>query len=938
MKIIEVRDGFIVFEAGKDICLSSFVKIDGADKSYIAQITQLKIFGEISIASAKILFLYKDNALTAYDNTLPSKDSNIESFTQDILSNSVKSKKPVIIGKTTDNSSNIVIDFSAFNKKMLISVDSQDLNNILVRNLTKQFEHLGVNTIVLDTLGVIKSKKYTAGVDFKLPLDTETLSFMYDSCLSDATSDSKSTIVEIFQELSDYSKSVPFVPFKTLKSIVDNMVDNQHVFKLLVLKNKLAKFEKLGYFATDKKEVDNLENILSANNVVIDLSRLDQLFLNRYLSYIYEKIQKLENIQVLMETSNTVSKKSLKFVLTESEVPTAIITHSKFQYLNDMKNMFDNFILEPSLTNKKVFDIYSSFLNPVKQGIYLSSGEALNYIPLLSNAQMIDEFVEYVPEPEPEPISEAEQESAPIITEDETTAENAPESAEEDLTEDNAEETVSEDITEEELNSGETISDELTEEDLSEDTLEEGITEEELNNEETITEEITEEDLNSEEPLSEEITGEALTEDITEEVEVVEPEIITEEENNEEPSEEDETPSMTQEEIYSAIEEKSETVLSSVAENFDGDERLNLFDEGGEIIEETPQEEIFEAQEDISATVNETDLEASNEANLSENDLEESLNTELEEEIEFNQTGDMEILQSEEDLAISQEDFEKESSVLKEIEAGYGNEEEVKTEEDEQQNEEIEVDEDVDSMINDAEEEELEEPDYDKLGSHLDIDLSAEPQILPLSGEEYTQDFDEIVELNPDEADANDIVVDMTDDDTLLVDENTEQEIIDAVDKVYTTPPKENNEEEEISDSDLDLIDELNNENNEELDSLEENNYEELSDNDEDGGLLEEFNGDDNNMALDNDDDNNEILEHRSSSTPIVPVYEADIPEEDMVVSDPIQQGDAVRHAKYGNGVVEKMIKYGSKTLFAINFENLGRRLLDPTLTEIKRI
>ena len=80
-----------------------------------------------------------------------------------------------------------------------------------------------------------------------------------------------------------------------------------------------------------------------------------------------------------------------------------------------------------------------------------------------------------------------------------------------------------------------------------------------------------------------------------------------------------------------------------------------------------------------------------------------------------------------------------------------------------------------------------------------------------------------------------------------------------------------------------------------------------------------------------------EILETRSSATPIVPVYDADIPQEDLVMSDPIEQGDSVTHAKYGNGIVEKMIKYGNKTLFSINFDNIGRRLLDPTLTEIKK-
>ena len=138
---------------------------------------------------------------------------------------------------------------------------------------------------------------------------------------------------------------------------------------------------------------------------------------------------------------------------------------------------------------------------------------------------------------------------------------------------------------------------------------------------------------------------------------------------------------------------------------------------------------------------------------------------------------------------------------------------------------------------------------------------------------------------------------------------------------------------EEISDSDLDLIDSLNSDE----DELQE--YEELSemaDETDDNGILEEIHQESEPIREHND--GGEILEKKEANTPIVPVYDAEIPQEDMVVSDPIQQGDAVTHAKYGNGVVEKMIKYGNKTLFAINFENIGRRLLDPTLTEIKRV
>ena len=137
----------------------------------------------------------------------------------------------------------------------------------------------------------------------------------------------------------------------------------------------------------------------------------------------------------------------------------------------------------------------------------------------------------------------------------------------------------------------------------------------------------------------------------------------------------------------------------------------------------------------------------------------------------------------------------------------------------------------------------------------------------------------------------------------------------------------------------MDLIDELNNSEEEPLEEYKGEELEEVSDSGFEDGILEQPQESIIPERLQNDNDtNSEILEKREANTPIVPVYDADIPQEDMVISDPIQQGDSVIHAKYGNGVVEKMIKYGTKTLFSINFENIGRRLLDPTLTEIKKL
>ena len=69
---------------------------------------------------------------------------------------------------------------------------------------------------------------------------------------------------------------------------------------------------------------------------------------------------------------------------------------------------------------------------------------------------------------------------------------------------------------------------------------------------------------------------------------------------------------------------------------------------------------------------------------------------------------------------------------------------------------------------------------------------------------------------------------------------------------------------------------------------------------------------------------------------PVVPIYPAD----DIEAADTpdFQPGEHVTTAKYGEGVVEKMIKYGNKMLCSIDFPNIGRRLLDPAMTEIKKI
>lgn len=69
-----------------------------------------------------------------------------------------------------------------------------------------------------------------------------------------------------------------------------------------------------------------------------------------------------------------------------------------------------------------------------------------------------------------------------------------------------------------------------------------------------------------------------------------------------------------------------------------------------------------------------------------------------------------------------------------------------------------------------------------------------------------------------------------------------------------------------------------------------------------------------------------------------LPVYEPKNPSSNQANAIDYSEGMRVSHAKYGTGTVEKIIKYGKKTLCSIQFDTLGRRLLDPNITTIEKL
>jgi len=814
MKIIEVRDGFVKIESPKRAEVSSFLEIKGLEKRYIAQVIRSKNNGAGYSVYAKILFIY-DGTLRKYDKTMPDNSAEISEFSYNTINNSFNYTNPIVAGKFISDGSDILLDSESFNNLTLASIDNNETSNVLVQNLAKQFKQLG-KTIVIDMLGVVNCDKYIAGRDFKLPLNSESLQFMYEDCLSDATSDSKNMIKDIFTDLAEYSKEVKFLPFNTLKTIVDDMVEKQHIFKLLVLKNKLTKFENAGYFASYPADAENLSKIIQSDFAVIDLSKVNNMFQNRYLSLLLSELKNSNSkISVLIEASNAINKKNIKTLLVSENIKTTFITHSRFKYLSELKQLFKNYILDNSHTNKDIFSLYSFFIEAMSAENYLIVGDNTNYVPVISKVEKYDVELRKLPQ-----------------------------------------DSVSEEVLETSYDSQ-----------IGEDTITMDIPETEIIEPVEESEEVILQTTDSEKLADEDTVADTLAIEETEEQDLEE----TEQENP----------------IFELNEEEPDIDESQVSENESQET------EETEIVEDSTTSEV---SEDEVTEIDGTETENEFHTEVTTSNIEEyedvTIPLTLAEDIE----------------EIENEDFSPDTEMIDEVPSDF---------------------------------------------------QEAEPDIIPLENQDVN--IGEFEELEIDDNENNeDVVVDLTDDEAEvlrdlgdsdytmsentdnesepLTQENVDKLIAEDVDKVFSTIKDDN-----ISDSDLDLIDTLN-----EYDENEQNASEDAmftsddmealqelaSQDEEDEGFIEPLEEVSDSA---NEEDEKEILEKRESTTPIVPIYDAGIPEEDKVISDAIEQGDAVIHAKYGSGVVEKMIKYGNKNLYSINFDNVGRRLLDPTLTEIKK-
>lgn len=393
MQITEIKNNLVKLTynpAQENLVLSCFVIVRDEIQAFIGQVINLEATTE-NTAIIKLLFVFDEQGVISnYNGASPSINSQINIVLAREILELFVAQNPIYFGEIAQQAENMILDRSIFDQKVVICTEKQEEKDILSANFINQLCAQGAKVLAIDFLGTMDyfENKIVAGKDFKLPLNYETINFIYEKGLDDASGETKATIQEVFLEVQNYVKSLPeqFLPFETFKDVVDSQYEELELVELLLLKNKLLKFYDEGIFAQNDVDFKSLKNHIDKQNLtILDLSKVDEAVQKEMISYAYSVIENQnEQVYVLLNIEDENSdKKLLKQIYTAKKAVSILSCQYSFKYIKELKQLSKNVIMFAPIQQQSDFGGYNIFLNKLGPKEFVISGESTHNMPFI---------------------------------------------------------------------------------------------------------------------------------------------------------------------------------------------------------------------------------------------------------------------------------------------------------------------------------------------------------------------------------------------------------------------------------------------------------------------------------------------------------------------------------------------------------------------------
>ncbi len=399
MKLLEIKNNLIKlsYEDGEQPVLGRFLVLTTDAKSYVAQFVNLKSDNIHNFAIARLLFTFtSDGVVDNYDGSIPSMKSELSMLTSDELLDLLPVETPIKIGTLAQQDSMLNLDISCFEHNFTVFVEQNSNKATFISNCVRQLFQMKEKSVIIDIDNLFEDySKIKLAEDFKLPLNSEMIDYLFEYELEEVDASTKAVIQDIFYAVQQYIKSLDFefLPIDNFVDVVANQYKETQMPELALLKNKLLKYRDANVFANTKEEVLAFSEKLNEKNCsIIDLKDINDSLQKEVISFVHDALNLIDKyiyFFVPLNDGNS-DKKLLKKLINHNHVFTTFLASHDYKYTKELKSCADNLMLFAPQSQQNDFAYYNTFLTKLNLNECIVYGRLTQGIPFIIELSDLD--------------------------------------------------------------------------------------------------------------------------------------------------------------------------------------------------------------------------------------------------------------------------------------------------------------------------------------------------------------------------------------------------------------------------------------------------------------------------------------------------------------------------------------------------------------------
>lgn len=389
MQIFEVKNDTAVIlysTTENNLFLSDFLFIDDGNQTIIAQITDISTTDKENINAAGVKFYLSvdlNSRIKSYDGHTPSRNSDIGLIDIQDITDIFKPKSGGVVwgNHIRKPDTEISTDLKFLSSKLCVICDKAESSKKLLNKILNSLDSNKINSVILDFDGNFSQTEGAAvfGKDFRIPLNSLALEYIYNNELEDLPVSSKAAVQSIIIEVQNYADTLPkgFIPFDLFSQIISDQFQSSRDSGLLIFANKLAQFRQKNIFANKAEEF----NKINSGSLAVDISDVEtkfhKLILNSTVNLISAKCYLFTSLN-----DDNADKKIIKKIYDKKNISLIPFCSYQDNNLKVIKQYSENFVLFPPAVKTNSEVQFDYLLGKLTQNDFILYGEGTMFIPL----------------------------------------------------------------------------------------------------------------------------------------------------------------------------------------------------------------------------------------------------------------------------------------------------------------------------------------------------------------------------------------------------------------------------------------------------------------------------------------------------------------------------------------------------------------------------